>query len=240
MLTSKPRVAVLDIETSALDAIYGRMLCACWCYEGESKVHTISLADFPKQYKKDPTDDTVICKALSKMLQETDIVVTFYGERFDMPFIQSRCLANGLPPIPNITNIDLWRTCRSKLRLYSNRLAVVQKFLELPDSKTEIEARSWVRAKCGFKADLEYVIDHCIADVKVTMQAYQKLKPLINPCPAFFRPKKLGSELISCAKCGSSHVQHRGAYICTARRYARLQCQNCGTWFKGEWLDRKK
>lgn len=236
MQNSTPKVLFLDIEASALEAVFGRMLCVGYRWEGEKKIYCPSLADFPKLHKKDPTDDTELCKEITKVLTQADVVVTWYGRRYDIPFIQSRCLANNLPPIPDLTQIDLWETARSKLKLYSNRLAVVQGFLELPEEKTPIEAKHWVRAKCGFKEDLNYVIKHCVADIEILEQAYEKMKPLIRPCPALYLPKKIGTEEIACIKCGATHVHKHGMYVCSTRRYIRLQCQKCGAWFKGPWI----
>ena len=148
--------------------------------------------------------------------------VSWYGKGFDWKFLQTRMLDAGLPPLPDVPHVDLYFTARSNLALTSNRLANVQEFLMLQTQKTQLTKRVWRRAQAGHVDAIEYIVDHCLKDVEVLGQTYDKLRPYVRQHPRISR--------VACRVCGGT-VQSRGLVmtISKGRRY-RVHCRDCGAW----------
>lgn len=232
--TRPPKILLWDIEASNLNANYGFIFCIGYKWLGESKVHLISSRDFPEQFEADPSDDSLVVAAFSEVLNEADAQVTWYGARFDYPFVQTRLLEHNLPPLPRIPHIDGWRIAKYQLKFNSNRLDTVSRFLAQLDGKnaefkTQIDPKCWIRAQCGHVNSIRYIEDHCIADVKVLENVYQKIKPFASQLPNM--SKLLTTKVDGCPACGSLKVQHRGTAVTTRGRQNRLQCQGCAYWF---------
>ena len=217
-----------DIETTNLNANYGYVLCVAWKHLGERSIHYVSI-DQSKSFAKDPTNDADVVFRASKELAKSDIVCGWYSSRFDWPFLQSRLLTHGLPTMPPIPHVDLWRTAKYQMRLNSNRLASVAEFLGL-EEKTPIRSREWIRAMAGKRQSLKYVIDHCKQDIVVLEQAYRKMRPLMkgHPNVNLVDPKES-----ACPVCGSDAIQRRAFMIASVTRTQRYHCQSCGAWSRG-------
>lgn len=171
-----PRIIFLDIETSDLKADWGSLLCVGVLRSWDNKLLCPSILDHPGKY---PSDDKQLVKAILPMLEDCNLIVTWYGGGFDLKFIKTKCVEHRLP-FPNIpAHVDLWVTPFKEWVLTSNRLANVQEFLNLPDEKTGLKKAMWRRARAGDKSALKYVIDHCKKDVVVLKEAYYEIRPYI-------------------------------------------------------------
>lgn len=226
----QPRIILWDLETSNLSANFGYILCAGWKALGEKKTHVIKITDFPL-FKKDPTNDKEVAKAMREVLTEADGWVTWYGSKFDEPYLNSRLMNHGLHPCPPMgrAHIDGWRIARYKMKLNSNRLATVTRFLGMED-KTALDGPTWIKAQAGHKPSLKYVYDHCYQDVRVLEQVYEKIKPL--HATHFNVNLVTGSD--GCPKCGSTKLHKRGWAYAASRKRQRFQCQKCGGWSQGK------
>lgn len=221
----KLRIAFLDIECTNLRADYGYVICVCWKEYGKKKIHTASILNCPK--KGEPFNDINVLKAVQQCIDQYDCIVTWYGARFDIPYLNARMLYHGLEPIDmNIPHIDLWKTARNHLKLSSNRLANVQNFLQLENEKTALKGAEWIKAQYGNKRAIGYVIDHCKADVLVLEQAYEKLRPLIRQHP---NVNLVTSTLDACPTCGEEGRMKKNGirYMKTGERQ-RYKCKACG------------
>jgi len=229
MKIPEPKVILWDIETTNLNANFGFVVCFGWKELGEEKAHVISITDFPS-FGKDCTNDKEVVNRAAAVLSCADIWVTWYGQRFDEPFVNSRLLSHGLKRMPPIPHVDGWRIAREKLKLHSNRLASVCSFLGLED-KTPIKSQAWIRAMAGHRPSIKYVVDHCRQDVQVLEQAYLKIRPLSTTHPNLAliteRPN-------SCPICGEwGKITAQGWKITRSNKARRYQCQKCGGWSLG-------
>jgi len=229
------RLLAWDLECSSLNADYGVILCAGFKEIGTGNVELLSVADFPL-FKSDPTNDRELCKAISKRLMDSDGWVTWYGQRFDVPFLNSRLLYHRLPTLPaSHPHIDGWRTAKYRLKLRNNRLVTVQDFLGLATEKDAVKGPIWIKAIAGNRPALQYVINHCKKDVLVLEEAYQRLRPLIIDHPNMNLIGKDGG----CPTCGVvGKLQRRGFQVAKTRRYQRYACQSCGAWSKQRQADK--
>lgn len=171
-------VGIFDLEMSNLNADYGIVLCGVVKpYKGESKIFRI---DKYPLYKKDRADDKALITALRDELERYDVVVGYNSKRFDVPFLNARLLSHGLKKLPPPKHIDVYWQARFKLKLSSSRLEAVQEFLGLEVKKTRIDGRHWVRAVAGYRADLDYIVKHCVLDVDVLEEVYCAMLPFID------------------------------------------------------------
>lgn len=219
------RILFYDLECTNLKADFGRILTFGYKFSDEKKVKTIDIFDSPK-FNKDPTDDKEVVKEIIKIFDKADILCGWYSSRFDLPFINSRILFHKLKPLPRMPHLDLWKTSRYELALHSNRLQSFSDFTGL-GQKTALSGPIWVRASAGHKPSLKYISKHCIKDVEILEKAYYKLRPLIRGHPDL-------NQRGDCPFCNEPALTKRGFLITVKNKYQRFQCQNCGSWSRGE------
>src|SRR5213592_2031591 len=91
-------VAFLDIEASNLKADFGTVVVtSIKPYGGD-----------PITFTAKPGRDKKLLIAVAAELSKYQAWVTFYGKLFDVPFINSRMLVNGLPPLDKKHHIDMY------------------------------------------------------------------------------------------------------------------------------------
>ncbi|KKN55492.1 hypothetical protein LCGC14_0581670 [marine sediment metagenome] len=174
-LLDKSKIGFFDIESSNLDANIGLILCAC-VKDRNGEVHTwVAGRD-----EQGIIDDHQAVVAMRDYLESLDYVCTYYGTKFDIPFVNTRLIIHGERPINQIRHIDLYYTARFKLKMHSNRLVVLLETLFGESEKTRVVGPIWVRALAGDQESVAYIVDHCQIDVETLGQAFEKLKGFIN------------------------------------------------------------
>jgi uncharacterized protein YprB with RNaseH-like and TPR domain len=222
------KVLLLDIEASSLEADFGHCYCFGYKWLGEKRPRILSMTDYAKPCttckRVDTMSDKRLMQTVYPLMSQADVWVGWYSKGYDIRFLNTRMLDAGLPPLPPVAHVDLYWTARWQLKLSSNRLASVQDFLQLKASKTPLNKRVWRQAQAGHGPSLRYIEEHCLADVEVLEQAYEKLRPLVRSHP---HVRGQGP----CRVCGSEKLQRRGLAVGTwvKPRY-RYQCQECGAW----------
>ena len=168
------RVAFFDIETSHLKANIGIMLNWSVKYlSGELKHDCITR----KEAIDPDRQDKRIVQTLIRELENADLVVTYYGTGFDLPFIRTRAEILGLdfPGYAHLKHFDMYYLVRAKLQLHSNRLAVATETLGI-EGKTALPPAIWQKARLGDKDALAYAAEHCDEDVLILERLYERLK----------------------------------------------------------------
>lgn len=229
----KPKVLLWDIESSDFAADYGFIFCIAWKWLDQKDVNLVRIRD-TKEYRKDVTDDRGVVEAFRGVLSQADYQVTWYGERFDFPYLNTRALCNDQKPLPLVPHADGWRTARKKMKFQSNRLAGISRAIPVAPGdtrvlKTNLSPKDWVRAKAGYADALLQVEKHCVADVNVLEKVYLALRPFsVNPPNLSLAgsPVKEG-----CPACGGVKTHNRGFTVTANGRRQRRQCQDCGHWF---------
>lgn len=176
-LVNNKRVGHLDIESNQLNATFGSMIS--WCIkEDGGKVLCDYLRKEDYAVPNKLQIDKRITESLVEALSQFDVITTYYGEGFDLPFIRSRAIYHGIqfPQYGSIISIDLWKIVRAKLRLHSNRLDVVGEFLGV-NSKTKLDPATWVKAVFGDTKAVAEIVEHNKQDVITLEKVYNKIKP---------------------------------------------------------------
>lgn len=125
--------------------------------------------------------DKRICKSLVKALDEVDLVVTYYGTKFDVPYVRTRVLYNNLrfPLYQEKLHLDLYYAVKSLLKLGRNTLEQATRFFGI-EGKNHVTAEAWNGARVGDPESMEYVINHNIEDVKILACLHNRLSGYRN------------------------------------------------------------
>lgn len=176
------KTAIWDIESGGLDANFDPILCASIKRFGHKKVKTFRIDKFTIN----PWDDKELCNEIAWELETYDVICHHYGDRFDLPFLNTRLLYWGtiLVDTSAMRTVDTWWTLRYRYKLNSNRLATASEFLGCKNKKTPLSGDIWMKAKCGVKGALDYVVKHNVADVLVLEEV---VKTLAKAAPLRFR-----------------------------------------------------
>lgn len=170
----------LDLETTGFEADYNIILCAVikpFTIDNNGK-HIILRADSYPSWDTSRSCDAPICRDLRKEIEKYDIIVAHNGTRFDVPFMMTRFLKWGIKwQQPKV--LDPVRLSRRYLKLGSNSLKSVTHHFGIM-GKTECLGDQWMEAKFdrgkSNKKAMDYVVDHCIADVDILEKMTNKVK----------------------------------------------------------------
>lgn len=162
------RVATFDIETTGLNAAFGRILCACVMTYDPEEIRIFRADEYPAWKEGRRSDDHDITAELMACLEEFDVLIAHNGVKYDLPFIRMRAIQYGLPPLNPLKIVDPVLAARRQLRMQSNSLDAIAKHLDAPHQKTPLEPKVWARAMMdNDKSAMDLIVEHCIADVKV-------------------------------------------------------------------------
>lgn len=181
------RAAVIDIETTALEAVgAGFLLCAVVKpYNRLPQVYRID------EFRGDtPGKETRLLTAVLAAVREYDLVIGHNIEKFDWRFLKSRAYRLGLQPGPDPFGYDTckaWRrvgmlTVQNGFGKPSAGLAHVVDFLRIKQEKTKVMPGEWWEAVWEKRAKrtekLNDIVAHCIFDVRMNERAYEAILPL--------------------------------------------------------------
>jgi DNA polymerase elongation subunit (family B) len=235
MIENKKKRLFFDIETSPnigffwsagykLNIPYSNIIkeraiiCICYKWEGDDKVYSLNWDN--------NQDDKKMLGKFMVVANEATELVGHNGDRFDLPWIRTRCLYHRIPVFPTYTTIDTLKHSRSKFRFNSNRLDYISQFLKVGEKlETGFDLwRSIVLDKD--KEALEKMITYCKNDVVILEKVHHELVNYI--------PHKthygivLGNEKYSCPECGSNDLRFsQRRYTAAGTPRIQLQCNEC-------------
>ena len=181
------RIAFVDGEMNNLDADgWGQMLC--WSraeYQPKKDKPWANIKTFElRDYKNRRWDDRGLAVDVRDDLEQFDIVVSWNGIMFDIPFLNTRLRSYGCKEVRLNHHKDLMYTARYKLKLSSASLANVQDYLRIQQkygtAKTIMDKNHWRKAMCGVRRSYDYIIRHNVEDVKVLAAVWQEIKHLVG------------------------------------------------------------
>jgi hypothetical protein len=195
----------------------GGLLCFC--------AHWLGSKDF-QFYSKWVDGDYGMALALLELLEGADAIVTYNGNKYDLPKIKGHLMLMGLNCPPPPTSIDLIKTIKS-MGFVMARLAYIAPLLDVGAKMKHEGFNLWRAVLEGDPKAQKRMERYCIQDVRVTAALYKKIKGFILNHP------HLGDSKGVCGSCGSDHVQSRGYRRSKYFKTQRLQCQDCGSWSLG-------
>lgn len=167
------KIGYLDIEANGLQGDFNYMYSWAIKTRGKNEVRSECLT-VPKDLISKRFDRDLV-KHLLEAMREYDLLVTYYGTGFDIPFIRTRALKWGLdfPAYGEIKHHDLYYVVKSKLKLHRNSLFAVTAILNI-DEKTPLKPNTWQEAMVD-QTKMNYILKHNVQDVIVLEQAHDKL-----------------------------------------------------------------
>lgn len=225
-MTDNARILIYDFEVTDLDADWGTTICTGYKWLDEPETHVLSQIDY-KGWKKNFLDDSRLWRDFMNVYNQADLTIGYYNSGFDRPYMYAKLLKNNIAIPANIPNIDLFYTAKSNMKIRRKSMDNVTRYLDLQDDtvhKTIVGGAMWQRARIGDKEGIQYVIEHCHADLLLTERLYLKFRPLIRSHPRI-------AGWMPCRACGSFRLQKRGpAMTITKGPRWRVQCMECGAW----------
>lgn len=237
-----PKILLFDIETShnvvavfqlkqdyiqpsnILQERY--IISIAWKWLGDKKVQSVSVLDNPELFQQDPHNDLYVLKVFHDILSEADIIVGHNSDKFDIKFVETRMLINGLPPLPPINKIDTLKVARKRFLFNSNKLDYLGHVLGV-GRKIKTDNSLWLKILKGDPEAITYMVKYNKQDVELLERVFNKLKPYI--------PNLISREMFGkagCPRCGSLKTQSRGVHRTLTKTYQRFQCLGCGGWFR--------
>lgn len=229
-----PRILFLDIETKpAVVASFGirdqhithkqilkdgGVICVGLKWVGEKRAKVYS--DWEHGHRE-------MLEIVRTALCEADAVATYNGAAFDLPKLQGEFLLAGMPPAPQLTQIDIYKAVR-KLGFISNKLDYIAPLLGLGGKVKHEGLDLWLKVMDGDEAAQKRMAKYCAGDVMLTEQVYERVKGFIHD-----HPHMGDSRPLACGACGSTWLQAQGVRRTKSSVRQRFQCQNCGGWSQG-------
>lgn len=196
---------------------HGGMLCFCAHWEGDKEYLF---------YSEWEDGRLGMAKAALELLSRADAVVTYNGDKYDLPKLTGEILLANLSPPPVVTSIDCLKAVK-KFGFNMNRLAYIGPLLGAGAKVKHEGFNLWKDVLAGDKKARKKMQRYCIQDVKVLKSLYKRILPFIRNHP------HLGLTKHECGACGSKETQRRGFRRTKAFIIQRLQCQSCGSWSDG-------
>lgn len=230
------KILIVDIETKPAKAYIwrmfkenvgveqlidpGGMICfgAKWYGDREVMFH----ADWMEGGRQ------AMLQAMWNLLNEADALVTFNGERFDLPKILGELAVAGFQAPPPPTHIDLFKTTK-KFGFISGRLMFLAEMFGIGKKVKHEGFELWAKVLEGDLGAQIRMQRYCKQDVRLTERLYRRIKSYIYDHPHM---GEHGKE--ACGACASTNYQHRGKRYTKSFIIERLQCTNCGSWRSGK------
>lgn len=161
------------------------------------------------------------------LMSEADAVVTYNGDRFDLPTLNKDFLLEGFGPPSPYKSIDIFKTVKSKFRFPSNKLAYVSKRLGVGEKLGHEGHDLWVKVIAGDRKAQKDMTKYCKQDVTILEGVHDKVLPWISDYPN--RTLYSGTE---CTRCGNGVLQKRGYSYTAVGKFQTYRCSACGGWSK--------
>jgi hypothetical protein len=160
------------------------------------------------------------------LLDQADVVVHYYGTRFDIPKLNQEFLLAGLPPPSPYQQLDLYKTVKRFGFSHSSLGNALVRLGLTPKVKHEGQAL-WRGCLAMVPGAWRKMRRYNKGDVIALRELYDRLGPWIlgHPNAALYRGANF-----ACSRCGSGSLQKRGFSYKRSAKYQRYQCQGCGGW----------
>lgn len=222
------------IQISADNIIEERkIVCVGFKWAGEKRVHAL--------HWDENMNDRSMLEALLPILNEADEIVMHNGDKFDLPWIRTRCLFHRLPMPPDHKTVDTLQWARRKFYFNSNRLDYISKYAGRK-GKLKTSFKLW-ELVCGQndRKKLAYMVRYCRGDVLELEAAYDVIAPYVSH--KTHAGVLEGHDKWSCPHCASENIGSNGVRVtASGTKYYRMHCKDCCRLYRindvahGRWL----
>lgn len=161
-----------------------------------------------------------------KLWEKADAIITFNGDKFDLPKLRGEFVRAGISPPPPVASIDVRKTT-SAMGFTSGKLAHVGPLLGCGDKIDTGGFKLWAEYLDGNQEARDAMKLYNLQDVDLLEAVYTKVRPYITTHPY------IGDKAEQCPVCDSTKIQQRGSRRTRMYLVTRIHCQNCGAWSSG-------
>lgn len=163
-----------------------------------------------------------------RLLDQADVVVHFYGSKFDIPHLSREFLQNGFPPPSPFKQIDLKQVVAKKFKFTSNKLQFVSTSLGLPGKEEHEGFPLWDKCMKGDDDAWTRMESYNRQDVVLLEEVYEILLPWIPNHPH----RWLYDDHSGCPNCGGSTFHESGFAYTKLSKFRQFRCSDCGSYFR--------
>lgn len=170
----------LDIETTSRKGDTGQI----------TAIGIIKNDKIEVKFADKPEDEKELLEWFKKELEDCEIIITWFGSGFDIPYILTRAVINNvdISKLIKIPSLDLCKFCKQNFSLAKYSLAEVARSLGIPKN-LEINWKDmlalYIKAANGDKNAREAIINHCKDDLQALKKIFEKLEPYISKTTTF-------------------------------------------------------
>jgi hypothetical protein len=229
-----PRILMIDIET-APNLVYTwglwnqniginqivepcRMLCFVAKWLGEPEIMFHSELD----------GRSAMLDAAHDLLDQADVVVHYYGSRFDVPHLYREFLQSGMTPPSPFKQVDLKNAVAKRFKFPSNKLQFISQAIGLSGKEETGGFDLWRGCMAGEAASWKTMRKYNERDVTLLEEVYETLLPWI-PNVAH---RHLYNATGECPACGADKVKPAGLYRTPLSVFQQYRCDGCGSFFR--------
>jgi hypothetical protein len=209
------------------------IICICWKWEGQHEIYSASW--------EEGCDKALLFRFLEYALK-ADEIVAHNGDRFDEPWIRTRCMVHGIECPPKFKTLDTLKKVRRHFNLPSNRLDFIgERYLD--GGKTPMSFDDWNRIikplipkMLGYELELpqdyfdalDKMVMYCKKDVKLLEDAFHRVQPYIEHNT--HTGAHAGFGRWSCPKCGDDKPYiHKSRTTKAGTKTHQMKCtKGCG------------
>lgn len=196
----------------------GYILCWAAKWVGEKPIFYSGL---------DTDSKKAMLKKMHKLLSEADAVITYNGNRYDLPTLNREFLKSGMTPPAPYKKIDLLNTARRHFRFESNKLDYVAQQLVVGSKVKHKGMQLWLDCMNKVPSAWKIMQRYNKQDVVLLEKVYEKMRPWVSNHPNF----GTFTNSVVCPTCGGQHFNKEGLYHGPMGTYQRYSCKKCGHWF---------
>lgn len=199
------------------------IICICWRWEGEKKVHSLT-------WDKNKDDKAMLIEFM-KHCNEADELIGHNGDRYDLPWIRTRCIYHGIPVFPYYQTIDTLKLSRRNFKFNSNKLDYISKFLGESGKQKTGGFELWKDITINnTKASMDKMVKYCMNDVVILQTVYNKLSMYVeNKSHVGIH---MGNSRLSCPHCASENTKLHKTRTTAAGVIRRgMECEDCTRMF---------
>jgi hypothetical protein len=199
------------------------IICCSWKWAGQSKTHSLTWDE--------AQDDRGLLVTFLEPLNQADEIIGHNGDKFDLPWIRTRCARHSLPTFPAYKTIDTLAWARKHFYFNSNRLDYIASYFGL-GGKTETSTGLWRSVAIdNDRGRLSEMVRYNKRDVVLLEQVFERLSAHV--APKTHVGVLGGKDKWTCAHCGSEDVRVSKTRRVTMRGTVskQMNCGHCGRYY---------
>lgn len=241
MTAEGPKILTIDIENSphmgwfwdlwnqniplVMVKEFRRMITFSAKWRGDRKVvHWSEFRDGHEQMVVEAHD----------LLDQADIVVTYNGDKHDLPILHTEFDKYDLGRPSPYHSIDLYKVGKKNKKFASHKLGFITEQLSLGSKLETGGFELWLRALEGDPKAWARMERYNNRDVRVTENLFEFWLPYMDNLPALtLYVDDLSVDQPQCPRCPKGRLEKRGFAYTRLGKFQQYHCLSCGSWPRG-------